>query len=281
LTLSSSNANGTNNTITYNGVAATLTLTSTMTQNLDVTGSPIFANITDNGLTASAGLVSQSAGKLLQSTTISNSNGCNTTFAGSNLTCSMSQDLSSGGSSSFVTTHLSNIQTYGGSGKSFALTDADTEIRCTSSLGAINMSIPPNSVTAFPIGTRILTLQASTRTVSVTASAGVTLNVPSGYSTSTGQQYSWILITKVGTDTWDLTSDNSGSGASPVYSDLTLTSSKSAILGTDSSGLVHSATIVNTNGCNFSYTAVSQDINCAMTQNLDTNGSPSFMAMAL
>src|SRR6185312_6833923 len=63
LTLSSTNSNGTNNSLAFDGIAATLKLTSAMTQNLDTTGSPTFANLIDSGLAAAAGLVSQSAGK--------------------------------------------------------------------------------------------------------------------------------------------------------------------------------------------------------------------------
>ena len=71
------NANGCN--VSFSGS----TLTNTMTQNLDVTGSPTFVGLTTSGATAST-LLGTTTGKALQSVTIQNQNGCNASY---NSTC--------------------------------------------------------------------------------------------------------------------------------------------------------------------------------------------------
>jgi hypothetical protein len=73
---------------------------STLTSTLLTTATPTIAGLTVSGLTATT-MLSASATKGLQSTTIANSNGCNASFAGSALTFSMTQDLSVGSNPSF------------------------------------------------------------------------------------------------------------------------------------------------------------------------------------
>jgi hypothetical protein len=69
--------------------------------NAHTCGALTSTSITDTGLTAST-LVSANASKQLQSTTISNSNGCNASLSGSNLIISMTQDLSPSATPTFT-----------------------------------------------------------------------------------------------------------------------------------------------------------------------------------
>lgn len=68
---------------------------------------PTYTNITATALTATA-LVATNGSKELQSVTIANSNGCNSSFSGSTLTNSMTQDLSATGTPSFDRLSLTN-----------------------------------------------------------------------------------------------------------------------------------------------------------------------------
>ncbi len=94
------------------------------------------ANINVGGLTATR-LVATNGSKLLESVTISNSNGCNTSFTGSTLTTSMTQDLSSSGNPSFESLTLSNTsnQLTLGSGH----------------VGIINLVTPDNTIQTYTI----------------------------------------------------------------------------------------------------------------------------------
>lgn len=83
--------------VTNSAGAVTLSLP----QAIDTTSSPSFANITDSGLTASE-LVATNATKQLESVAITNANGCNTTFSGSTLACTMTQNLTTTGQPSFA-----------------------------------------------------------------------------------------------------------------------------------------------------------------------------------
>jgi hypothetical protein len=87
-----------------NGVAqsvATGTLTTDTPQDIRTSASPTFANLTDSGLTATQ-LVASDASKKLQSVTISNANGCNSSFSGSTQTNTMTQDLTTSGAPTFA-----------------------------------------------------------------------------------------------------------------------------------------------------------------------------------
>lgn len=73
-----------------------------------ITGQATFNGIVDGTLSSSGALVSSDTSKKLQSVTIANSNGCSTSFSGTTLTCSMSQNLGSGGSPTFAGLTISN-----------------------------------------------------------------------------------------------------------------------------------------------------------------------------
>ena len=93
------------------------------------------------------------------------------------------------------------------SSKTLALTDANTEQQVDA---AATLTIPTNGAIAFERGTKIAALSITTGTVTITASAGVTLNGVADGSANLISQYSAAVITKVGTDTWVINGDHGG-----------------------------------------------------------------------
>ena len=85
------------------------------------------------------------------------------------------------------------------------LTDAHKTVTLTNG-SAIAARIPTNAGTAFPIGTRIELLQGGAGQVTVTPTAGVTVN-SSGGKTKLAAQYAQGTILKTATDTWYLFGD--------------------------------------------------------------------------
>jgi len=96
------NSNINKSVITANG-----TVLDSGTGTASFIGTVTVPNLIDSGLTATT-LTSTNGSKQLQSVTISNSNGCSTSFSGSTLTCSMLQDVSSSGSPSFTAVTLTS-----------------------------------------------------------------------------------------------------------------------------------------------------------------------------
>jgi hypothetical protein len=66
---------------------------------------------------------------------------------------------------------------------------------------AINVTVPPNSSVAFPIGTRIALRQKGAGQVTIVAGSGVTLQSYQN-ALKTAGQHATAFIVKVGTDTW-------------------------------------------------------------------------------
>jgi len=66
---------------------------------------------------------------------------------------------------------------------------------------AIALTIPPNSTTAFGIGTQINIMQLGAGQVTITAGAGVTLR-SAGSKLKTNAQYAVATCCKIATDTW-------------------------------------------------------------------------------
>lgn len=88
--------------------------------------------------------------------------------------------------------------------KTLALTDANTEQQVEA---AAVLTIPTNATAAFARGDKVAILSVTAGAVSVTASAGVTINgVDAGSATLTGQ-YSGAVITKIGADAWAIAGD--------------------------------------------------------------------------
>jgi len=87
--------------------------------------------------------------------------------------------------------------------KTLALTDAYTLQLCTHATVAINITVPPNSSVAFPIGTQIAVKQGGAAAVAVVAGSGVTINPSTKLKVAA--QYEAACLVKEGTDTWGWT----------------------------------------------------------------------------
>lgn len=85
------------------------------------------------------------------------------------------------------------------------LTDASRLVDCDNT-GATVLTVPTNSVCAFPIGTQILVRQKGVGQVSIVGDAGVVVNSAEG-SNLTNVQYSVAGLIKIDTDTWALFGD--------------------------------------------------------------------------
>lgn len=70
---------------------------------------------------------------------------------------------------------------------------------------ALNLTVPPNSSVAFPLGTMIEIAQYGAGQVTIVAGAGVTLRTPS--SLTTRAQYSTVSLRKRATDEWIVSGD--------------------------------------------------------------------------
>lgn len=86
-----------------------------------------------------------------------------------------------------------------------ALTDANHAVDVTSA-SATNVTVPPNSTIAFPIGTVIEVAQLGAGQVTIVAGAGVTIQ-SAGTLVKTRAQYSAVSLRKRATDTWLLAGD--------------------------------------------------------------------------
>lgn len=79
------------------------------------------------------------------------------------------------------------------------LSDKGKAVEVTSA-SAVNVTVPPNSSVAFPVGTVIEVDQIGAGAVTLVAGSGVTLRTPS--SLVTRAQYSALTLRKQATDTW-------------------------------------------------------------------------------
>lgn len=91
-------------------------------------------------------------------------------------------------------------------GLSYTLVLGDASKLVTlSNASGVTLSIPANSSVAFPIGTKVDIAQLGAGQVTVSPSAGVTVN--STPTLKTREQYSAATCIKTGTDTWLLVGD--------------------------------------------------------------------------
>ena len=85
------------------------------------------------------------------------------------------------------------------------LADAGTAVDMNSA-SAVNLTVPPNSSVAFPVGTVIEVFQYGAGQVTIVAGAGVTLRSPSAL-VKTAVQYASVTLRKRATDEWTLEGD--------------------------------------------------------------------------
>lgn len=98
-----------------------------------------------------------------------------------------------------ITTNAQSVSAY-----TLVLAD-DGKIIELNSASAITLTVPLNNDVAFPVGTQIMLIQTGTGQVTVSASAGVTINSTPGLKLRT--QWSAATLLKRGTNTWFLTGD--------------------------------------------------------------------------
>lgn len=101
-----------------------------------------------------------------------------------------------------------NAQT--GTAYTLALTDAPATslsqgIVSMNNAAANVLTVPLNSVVAFPVGTVIQVNQLGVGQTTIAATGGVTIRTAASLTART--QYSQLLLTKIGTDTWMLSGD--------------------------------------------------------------------------
>lgn len=86
------------------------------------------------------------------------------------------------------------------------LGDAGGLIRVDISSGGI-VTVPLNSTVPFLSGAFVSVRQVGTGAVTFSPAGGVTLNIPVGYSATTGRRGAVMLAMYVGSNTWDITGD--------------------------------------------------------------------------
>lgn len=127
--------------------------------------------------------------------------------------------------------------TYSATG-TLALSDLGKTI-LASSASAINITVPPNSSVAFPIGASIPLIQTGTGLMTIVAGAAVTLN---GNLVSNGQN-NLVFLYKISTDTWQvvngttLTANNGIQFSAGVFSLGNALTSDTNLSGTKNLGL--------------------------------------------
>ena len=93
-------------------------------------------------------------------------------------------------------TYLTNSQT-----ASYTLVLADKDRLVEMNVGsANNLTVPPNSSAAFPIGSQITILQVGAGQTTLVGGSGVTVNATPGLKLRA--QWSSVTLIKRGTDTW-------------------------------------------------------------------------------
>lgn len=295
------NSNGSN--ITY--TPATGVLQASLLQSILTSASPTFAGLTDSGLTATE-LVATDGSKKLQSVIITNANGCNSSFTGSTLTQTMTQNLGTTGAPTFgsvtltstpsidlpagyahswlttnnlgqitgVTTgNLDGHLPIGSSGTGWpvdgTISGTTKQIIVTNAPGTITLSTPQNIDTAATVTFGNI-IDSGITANSVVLTNGSQQLVPASFSSTTGM----LLTVAAGAMTID-TPQSVQTSATPTFANLIDSGlTASALVATTAGKQLESVTILNTNGCNFSFAGV--DLTATMTQDISTAGSPSF-----
>lgn len=192
-------------TVTYNDVANTLEVSTSLTQYTDemsrdaigtalVEGAGIDITINDAGDTITiASTVTQVTQEIVEDwvgALIQDSDSIDSTYVdgSSSLTLSVKPRAINPEAASYT----------------LVLADAWSYTRMNVA-GANNLTVPLNATVAFPIGTEIPFISIGAGQTTVVATGGVTINTPE--TLKLRKQWSTGLLTKVGTDEWDLTGD--------------------------------------------------------------------------
>ncbi len=146
------------------------TLDTTTTGNASFIGTVTTGQIIDSGLTATR-LTASDGSKQLQSVTLANANGCNLSFTGATLTCTMTQDLTTTGTPTFGGIYLPST------GATASLLDFYTEYTMTSALQGpwVVGSNPAWSATIVRVGKMVTLTSDATSVATVTTPAAISV----------------------------------------------------------------------------------------------------------
>lgn len=99
------------------------------------------------------------------------------------------------------------------------LADAEDVLVSMNNVSANTLTVPPNSTTAFPVGSVLNVLQKGAGQTTVAAGAGVTINFPASASLRLRQQNSVATLIKTATDTWYIIGDLDPAAAGALDAD--------------------------------------------------------------
>lgn len=208
----SATASGTITLPAVTGTVVTTGDTGTVTSAMIADGAIVNADINASAAIALSKLATSTAGNII----VFNSSGVATAVAESgDVTISdtgvtaissgviVNADISS--SAAIELTKLADISTSAQTA-SYTLVLADKAKIVEMSVGsANNLTVPPNSSVAFPVGSQINILQTGTGQTTVVAGVGVTVNATPGLKLRA--QWSYATLIKRATDTWVLVGD--------------------------------------------------------------------------
>jgi hypothetical protein len=106
----------------------------------------------------------------------------------------------------FILGPLGQTETVALSGSAYTLQGTDNLkfYRTTATVGSVTVTIPLNATVAIPLNSEVSFRQSGSSVLNFTAAAGVTLNVPTGFSAGTSYVGAVITLKKVATDSWDI-----------------------------------------------------------------------------
>lgn len=155
-------------------------------------------------------------------------------FSSSNLATALTDEVGTG--SAVFSEPDANTQT---GSYTLVLADKAKEVRMNVA-GANNLTVPPNSSVAFPVGSFVTISQYGAGLTSVVAGSGVTIRTSAGNLLSPGQ-YSPMVLRKVATDEWYLWNGAAATSSAALTSSNTYMTT--TIGGTPGSALLAAASV--------------------------------------
>ena len=106
----------------------------------------------------------------------------------------------------FILGPLGQTETLALSGPAYTLQGTDNLkfYRTNATGGSVTITIPLNATIAIPLNSEISFRQSASSVLTFAAAAGVTLNVPAGFSAATNYVGAVVTLKKVATDSWDI-----------------------------------------------------------------------------
>lgn len=98
------------------------------------------------------------------------------------------------------------INNQSGTSYTIALADIGGVVR-QGNAAPCTLTIPLNSTTAFPVGSVVPVRRTGEGSLTIAATGGVTLNIPTGFLATIAMVHGTAMLHKVGTNEWDLSGD--------------------------------------------------------------------------